>query len=150
MAATCSERRSRLALALAISAATAALPDIAAAQSLTVDLGDGATVTGRAVQLFLLITVLSLAPGIAIMVTCFPFMVVVLSLLRQGIGLQQAPPNMLIVTLALFLTWFVMEPVFSEAWARGLGPLMDGDINTEQSWERGVSPFRAFMEGRAT
>ena len=110
MSATCSERPGRriwLALAVATAAALA-LPDVAAAQSVTVDLGDGATVTGRAVQLFLLITVLSLAPGIAIMVTCFPFMVVVLSLLRQGIGLQQAPPNMLIVTLALFLTWFVM------------------------------------------
>jgi len=94
--------------------------------------------------------VLSLAPGIAIMVTCFPFMVTVLSLLRQGIGLQQAPPNMLIVTLALFLTWFVMEPVFTEAWQRGLGPLMDGDITTEQAWQRGVAPFRAFMEGRAS
>jgi len=152
MSATCSERPGRriwLALAVATAAALA-LPDVAAAQSITVDLGDGATVTGRAVQLFLLITVLSLAPGIAIMVTCFPFMVVVLSLLRQGIGLQQAPPNMLIVTLALFLTWFVMEPVFSEAWARGLAPLMDGDITTEQAWERGVAPFRVFMEGRAS
>jgi len=135
---------------LAIIATSAGLPETAAAQSVTFDLGDGSTVTGRAVQLFLLMTVLSLAPGIAIMVTCFPFMVTVLSLLRQGIGLQQAPPNMLIVTLALFLTWFVMEPVFTEAWARGLGPLMDGDITSEQAWARGVAPFRLFMEGRAS
>jgi flagellar biosynthetic protein FliP len=106
MSATCSDpalRRICLALAAAIAAAWL-MTGVAAAQSVTVDLGDGATVTGRAVQLFLLITVLSLAPGIAIMVTCFPFMVTVLSLMRQGIGLQQAPPNMLIVTLALFLT----------------------------------------------
>ena len=152
MSATCSDlplRRIWPALAVAIAGA-GLLPAVAAAQSVTVDLGDGATVTGRAVQLFLLMTVLSLAPGIAIMVTCFPFMVTVLSLLRQGIGLQQAPPNMLIVTLALFLTWFVMEPVFTEAWQRGLGPLMDGDITTEQAWQRGVAPFRAFMEGRAS
>ena len=152
MSAICSDptfRRICLALAVTI-AATGLMPDMAAAQSVTVDLGDGATVTGRAVQLFLLITVLSLAPGIAIMVTCFPFMVTVLSLMRQGIGLQQAPPNMLIVTLALFLTWFVMEPVFTEAWANGLGPLMDGDITNEQAWERGVAPFRVFMEGRAS
>jgi flagellar biosynthetic protein FliP len=129
--------------------ATGLSPGISVAQSVTVDLGDGATVTGRAVQLFLLMTVLSLAPGIAIMVTCFPFMVTVLSLLRQGIGLQQSPPNMLIVTLALFLSWFVMEPVFTEAWDRGLAPLMDGNITNEQAWERGSAPFRVFMEGRA-
>ena len=153
MSAICSERPPRRQIWLILALATAAalvLPGIAAAQSITIDLGDGNTVTGRAVQLFLLITVLSLAPGIAIMVTAFPFMVVVLSLLRQGIGLQQAPPNMLIVTLALFLTWFVMEPVFTEAWARGLGPLMDGDITTEQAWERGIAPFRVFMEGRVS
>jgi flagellar biosynthetic protein FliP len=142
-------RRIRLALVVTL-AATWLMTGVAAAQSVTVDLGDGATVTGRAVQLFLLITVLSLAPGIAIMVTCFPFMVTVLSLMRQGIGLQQAPPNMLIVTLALFLTWFVMEPVFTEAWANGLGPLMDGAITSEQAWERSIAPFRVFMEGRAS
>ena len=150
MSATCSDWRLRPALVAAVVAAFVLLPDIAVAQSISIDLGDGASVTGRAVQLFLLITVLSLAPGIAIMVTCFPFMVIVLSLLRQGIGLQQAPPNMLIVTLALFLTWFVMEPVFAEAWANGLGPLMDGDITTQQAWERGVAPFRVFMEGRVS
>ena len=124
------------------------LPHAAAAQALSIDLGEGASLSGRVVQLFLIVTLLSLAPGIAIMVTCFPFMVTVFSILRQGLGLQQSPPNMLIVSLALFLTWFVMEPVFSEAWARGLRPLMDGDITPEQGWERGIAPFRTFMEGR--
>ena len=128
----------------------AAPPSGALAQSVTVDLGDGASVTGRAVQLFLLITVLSLAPGIAVMVTCFPFMVTVLSLVRQGIGLQQTPPNMLIVTLALFLTWFVMEPVFMEAWEAGLAPLMDGAISAEEAWTRGMVSFRTFMEARVS
>jgi flagellar biosynthetic protein FliP len=152
MSAICSEFRLRRIcfVALVTVAAAALLPAAAAAQSISIDLGDGASVTGRAVQLFLLITVLSLAPGIAIMVTCFPFMVTVLSLLRQGIGLQQAPPNMLIVTLALFLTWFVMEPVFTQAWDHGLGPLLDGDITTEQAWHRGMEPFRVFMEGRVS
>jgi flagellar biosynthesis protein FliP len=154
MSATCSERPPftlwRLCLVLALVATATGLPATAAAQSVTFDLGDSSTVTGRAVQLFLLMTVLSLAPGIAIMVTSFPFMVIVLSLLRQGIGLQQAPPNMLIVTLALFLTWFVMEPVFTEAWTNGLGPLLDGAIPADQAWERGVAPFRLFMEGRAS
>ena len=87
----------------------------AAAQDLTLSLGDGASLSARTLQLIALITVLSLAPGLAIMVTCFPFVVTVLSILRQGIGLQQSPPNMLIVSLALFLTFFVMEPVFTQA-----------------------------------
>ena len=73
------------------------------AQDVTIDLGEGQSFSLRTVQLFLLITLLSLAPGLAIMVTCFPFMVTVLSILRQAIGVQQAPPNMMIVSLALFL-----------------------------------------------
>lgn len=138
--------RHALGLVLVLAAASAAGP--AAAQAVTIDLGEGASLTGRVLQLFALVTVLSLAPGIAIMVTCFPFMVTVLSLLRQGIGLTQAPPNMLIVTLAMFLTWFVMEPVFTDAWDHGIAPLLEGDITPEQGWERGVAPFRTFMQGR--
>ncbi len=120
----------------------------AAAQEIRLDLGEGESLSGRVVQLFLLITLLSLAPGIAMMVTCFPFMVTVFSILRQGIGLQQSPPNMLIVSLALFMTYFVMAPVFSEAWSQALAPLLEGDITPSQAWERGMAPFRAFMEGR--
>ena len=135
---------------LAIVLLTGSQAGIAAAQSVSIDLGGGgdAELSGRVIQLFLLVTVLSLAPGIAVMITCFPFMVTVLSLLRQGIGLQAAPPNMLIISLALFLTWFVMEPVFAEAWTAGLRPLMDGDITVEQAFERGIAPFRTFMEAR--
>lgn len=125
-----------------------ALPGIAAAQSVSVDLGDGPALSGRVIQLMLIVTLLSVAPGIAMMITCFPFMVTVLSLLRQGIGLQSAPPNMMIVSLAIFLTWFVMEPVFQEAWANGIQPLMDGDITEEQAFSRAMDPFRVFMEGR--
>jgi len=77
----------------------------AAAQDISISLGEGGSVSARTIQLIALITVLSLAPGIAIMITCFPFIVTVLSILRQGIGLQQSPPNMLIVSLALFLTY---------------------------------------------
>ncbi|MEM9147639.1 MAG: flagellar type III secretion system pore protein FliP [Pseudomonadota bacterium] len=133
---------------LALTALLLCLPSIAAAQGLSIDLGDGESLSGRVVQLFLIITLLSLAPGIAIMITCFPFMVTVFAILRQGIGLQQAPPNMLIISLALFMTYFVMEPVFAEAWARGLSPLLDGDITFQQAWERGMAPFRLFMESR--
>lgn len=125
-----------------------AMPGIAVAQTVSIDLGGGDALSGRVVQLFLLVTLLSLAPGIAVMVTCFPFMVTVLSLLRQGIGLQAAPPNMMIVSLALFLTYFVMEPVFTEAWAAGIRPVMDGDITPEQAFERALAPFERFMQSR--
>ena len=91
------------------------------AQDITLSLGDGGSLTGRTITMIALITILSLAPGLAVMVTCFPFIVTVLSILRQAIGLQQSPPNMLIVSLALFLTWFIMEPVFTQAWARSNG-----------------------------
>lgn len=120
----------------------------AGAQSVAIDLGDEATLSGRIIQLFLLVTLLSLAPGIAIMITCFPFMVTVLSLLRQGIGLQAAPPNMLIISLALFLTYFVMEPVFNTAWADGIAPMMDGDVTAEQGFARALAPFESFMQAR--
>lgn len=82
----------------------------------------------------LLVTVLSLVPALAVMVTCFPFIVTVLSILRQAIGLQQAPPNMLIVSLALFLTYFVMDPVFQAAWTEGVKPLIDGQIEVEAAF----------------
>ena len=118
------------------------------AQDVSIDLGDGQSISLRTVQLFILLTLLSLAPGLAIMVTCFPFMVTVLSILRQAIGVQQAPPNMMIVSLALFLTWFVMEPVFTEAWANGVSPLVDGTISPEQAFAPTMAPFRVFMEGR--
>ncbi|MFD1913623.1 flagellar type III secretion system pore protein FliP [Halodurantibacterium flavum] len=119
----------------------------AAAQEISIDLGQG-TLGGRTIQLILLLTVLSLAPGIAIMVTCFPFIVTVLSILRQAIGLQQSPPNMLIVSLALFLTYFVMEPVFQEAWRAGIGPLSEGLLSYEEAFPVAVDPFRRFMAAR--
>ena len=83
------------------------------------------------------------------MVTCFPFMVTVLSILRQAIGVQQAPPNMMIVSLALFLTYFVMEPVFSQAWRDGVEPMIAGELQPEHAFAPVMAPFRVFMEGRA-
>ena len=126
----------------------------AAAQSL-VDTGDSAIaeateggLTQRIIQLFLLVTVLSLAPGVAMMVTCLPFILIVFSILRQGIGLQQSPPNMLIVSVALFLTYFVMEPVFKDAWASGIQPLLDKEITEEQAFTATMEPFKVFMQAR--
>ncbi len=126
----------------------ALLPSISASQDIAISFGDGDSFSARTIQLFLIITVLSLAPGLAIMVTCFPFLVTVLSILRQAIGLQQSPPNMLIVSLALFLTYFVMEPVFTQAWTNGIQPLTDGLIDSETAFVRTLEPFRIFMASR--
>ena len=101
----------------------------ASAQNLSLDFGDGGSITAATLQLIALITVLSIAPGIVVTVTCFPFIVTVLSILRQGIGLQQSPPNMLIVSIALFLTFFVMEPVLIDSWEQGIRPLLDEQID---------------------
>ena len=121
------------------------LPGLAAAQDISVSFGDEGSLSARTLQLIALITVLSLAPGLAIMITCFPFLVTVLSILRQAIGLQQSPPNMLIVSLALFLTYFVMEPVFTDAWTNGLRPLANEEIDPETAFARTLDPFRSFM-----
>lgn len=123
-----------------------ALP--AGAQELYLDLSSGQSLSSRSIQLLLLITVLSIAPGIAIVATCFPFLVTVLAILRQGIGLQQSPPNMLIVSLALFLTWFVMEPTFTEAWQLGISPLMEETIELEAAVPLTLQPFKEFMAAR--
>ena len=121
-------------------------PDDAALQNLLG--GDGQGLSGTVVQLFLFVTVLSLVPGIAMMVTCLPFMVIVFSILRQALGVQQAPPNMMIMALAMFLTFFIMEPVFMEAWASGLSPYIDGTIDEQQAWLQTTEPFREFMMRR--
>lgn len=108
----------------------------------------GASISSQTLQLIALLTVLSLAPGIAVMITCFPFIVTVLSILRQAIGLQQAPPNMLIISLALFLTYYVMEPVFAAAWSAGIADIINGTIPLEQGLNLASAPFRTFMIGR--
>ena len=121
------------------------------AQSIDIDLGANATdgsLAARSVQLLILITLLSLAPGLAIMITCFPFIITVLAILRQAIGLQQSPPNMLLVSLALFLTYFVMEPVFSASWQSGIQPLIEEEVSVEQAFVLALDPFRGFMANR--
>jgi len=140
-------RRRAIWLALAsVTIASFALP--ALAQEISISLGEDGSLATRSIQLLVLVTLLSLVPGLAIMITCFPFIVTVLAILRQAIGLQQSPPNMLIVSLALFLTYFVMEPVFSEAWALGLGPYSDGAMEMEAAFKAAMGPFRTFMAAR--
>jgi len=136
-------RRGLAALGLVLLAAPAL------GQSLSIDLGgDGGSLAARSVELLLLVTVLGLVPGLAVMVTCFPFVVTVLSILRQALGLQQSPPNMVIVSLALFLTWFVMDPVLTQAWTQGVEPLTAGQIEVGEAIPLITAPFRGFMAGR--
>jgi len=119
----------------------------ALAQSFSLDLGDdpGGGTTGRIIQLVALMTVLSLAPGILITVTSFTRIVVVLSLLRAALGAQQTPPNMVLVSLALFLTSFVMAPTFQQAYQDGIAPLIAEEIDGEQALAATAAPFHDFM-----
>jgi len=124
------------------------LPGLGAAQELTLSMGNEGGLAARSIQMLVLLTVLSLVPGLLMMVTCFPFLVTVFAILRQAIGLQQSPPGMLLTTLALFLTYFVMEPVFLAAWTAGISPLEAGQIGLDEAIPRVIEPFRAFMSSR--
>jgi flagellar biosynthetic protein FliP len=117
----------------------------AAAQDISVSFGQGAGLTERVIQLIALLTVLSLAPSILVMVTSFTRIVVVLSLLRTALGTATAPPNTVLISLALFLTMFVMGPAFQRAYDVGLRPLVNNEITAEQAFERSSQPFRGFM-----
>jgi len=141
-------RRKIAALALLAAGLLVALP--AAAQQLNIDLGGGSgSSTTRIVQLMALTTVLSLAPSILVMVTSFTRIVVVLSFLRQALGAQQAPPNMVMVSLALFLTGFIMAPTLDECWTQGVQPYMDGQLEEIEAFDRTVKPLHAFMTKHA-
>jgi flagellar biosynthesis protein FliP len=127
----------------------ALMPHMAWAQGISINLGaeggDPGTVTGRVVQLVALLTVLSLAPSILIMMTAFTRIVVVLSFLRTAIGVQQTPPNTVMISLAMFLTFFVMAPTFTAAYKAGVEPLINQDIDEMTAFDRTVGPFRDFM-----
>jgi len=120
-------------------------PGVAVAQALNVDLGTGAGLTERVVQLVGLLTVLSLAPSIVIMTTSFVRMVVVLSLLRTALGLQQSPPNAVIVSLALFLSAIVMAPTFQASYEAGVRPLLDQQMELPQAFNEASQPVKRFM-----
>ena len=118
----------------------------AAAQQLNLDLGVGeGEFTGRMMQLLLLLTILSLAPAILVVLTSFTRIVVVLSLLRSAIGVQTTPPNVVIISLALFLTGFIMAPTFEAAYRDGIVPLMNDEIDESQAFDRTVAPLHGFM-----
>jgi len=107
--------------------------------------GNG-TVSGRIVQLIVLMTVLTIAPGLLIMVTCFTRFIIALSFLRTGLGLQSTPSNIVLISLAMFMTFFVMAPVFQQAWDRGLGPLLENKISEKAAFDEITGPFRVFMK----
>ena len=105
----------------------------------------GGLTSADIIQLFGLITVLAIAPGLLIMVTSFTRFVIVFSILRTGLGLQSTPANIILISLALFMTFYVMAPVFDRAWQNGLQPLLANEIAEEQALGEIVEPFRAFM-----
>jgi flagellar biosynthetic protein FliP len=106
--------------------------------------GDG-QLSSSVIQLLLLVSVLSLVPGIAMMVTCLPFMVIVFSFMRQAIGVQQAPPNMMIMALAMFLTFFVMGPTIDKVYSEAYQPYSENRITFNEALQRGEVPMREFM-----
>jgi len=116
----------------------------AQAQQFSLDLGSASSTT-RIVQIIVLTTVLSVAPAIVMMVTSFTRIVVVLGFLRQALGTQQTPPNMVMISLAMFLTAFVMAPTFEESWSQGIQPYMDGHLDEFEAFDKTVKPVHAFM-----
>ncbi len=119
----------------------------AMAQAITLDLGteENGTVSGRIIQMLALLTVLSLAPSILIMMTSFTRIIVVLSFLRTALGIQQTPPNTVMISLALFLTFFIMAPTLKAAYDNGVQPLMANEIDEIQAFDRTTAPFHEFM-----
>jgi flagellar biosynthetic protein FliP len=119
------------------------------AQTLSLDLGGGggnnASLSGRIVQLLALMTVLSIAPSILIMMTSFTRIIVVLSFLRTAMGIQQTPPNTVMISLAMFLTFFIMAPTFQKAYTNGIQPLVNQQIDEMTAFDRTTAPFKDFM-----
>jgi flagellar biosynthesis protein FliP len=132
-------------LALLTTLVALVFPASAIAQAVNINLGSGAGLTERVVQLIGLLTVLSLAPSIVIMTTSFVRIVVVLSLLRTALGLQQSPPNAVIISLSLFLTAIVMGPTLQKSYDDGIKPLLDQQIELTQAFDSAGGPVKTFM-----
>jgi flagellar biosynthetic protein FliP len=133
---------------LAILLALLGSASVAAAQSFGLDgllPQNGASASGRIVQIVAMLTLLSVAPGILMMTTSFTRFVIALSFLRSGLGLQSTPANLILVSLALFMTFFVMAPTFDKAWQNGVLPLVENRINEGEAFTRITEPFRDFM-----
>ncbi len=139
-------RKAYLGVVILLISATAA-----AAQALDLNAlipAGGGSAAGRIIQLVALLTVLSVAPGLLVMVTSFTRFVVALSFLRSGLGLQSTPANLILISLSLFMTFYVMAPTFERAWEAGVKPLMDNSISEQEAFGKIVDPFRDFMMGQ--
>lgn len=121
------------------------LPSAALAQQFNLDLGESGPLTGRLIQLIVLVTVLALAPSILVVLTSFTRIVIVLSLLRSAMGVQQTPPNVVLISLALFLTAFVMAPTMQRGYDDGVAPLIAEEIEEREAFERSIAPIHEFM-----
>jgi flagellar biosynthetic protein FliP len=155
----CRRWRRRLAWTAALTAVLTLLsPAVAqdmANQPLTLNLPDGLAAgpqawtspqgLGSTIQIMLLLTVLSLAPAILLMTTCFVRIVVVLGLLRQAIGTQQLPPSQVITSLSLFMTLMIMAPVWKQVYDQAIVPYTHREISLDDAWNKGVAPIRRFM-----
>ena len=133
-----------------LAVAAALLLPVSPAAAQTVDLNalipaGGASASGRIIEMVALLTVLSVAPGLLIMVTSFTRFIIALSFLRSGLGVQSAPANLVLISLALFMTFFVMAPTFDRAWQNGLKPLLDNQISQQDALAAVAQPFREFM-----
>jgi flagellar biosynthetic protein FliP len=144
------ESRSRMLSVIIVGAMTLlvmpSLEAVAAGPSVSIDFGaDGPKQTAVVIQILILLTVLSLAPALFIMVTSFTRIVIVLAFLRQALGTQAVPPNQVLLSLALFLTMFIMAPVGQAVYNNALQPLMAEQISYEDAWKKGIEPVRNFM-----
>ena len=119
----------------------------ALAQSLNINLNDApdGTATGRIFSIIMIITVLSLAPSILIMMTSFTRIAVVFSITRSALATNTTPPNMVLISLALFLTLFIMTPTLEKSWEQGIKPLIDEKIEVMEGLEKASVPLKEFM-----
>jgi flagellar biosynthetic protein FliP len=136
-------KKSFLVLALVVVSATTASAQVPDLNSL-IPQGSG-TVTSRIIQIVALLTVLSVAPGLLVMVTSFTRFAVALSFLRSGLGLQSTPANLILISLSRFMTFYVMAPTFERAWDGGVKPLMNNTLSEEEAFGKIIEPFREFM-----
>ncbi|MFN7010729.1 MAG: flagellar type III secretion system pore protein FliP [Allorhizobium sp.] len=133
---------------LLLAAAMMTVPELAVAQQLPTDLFNApidGSVAAWIIRTFGLLTVLSVAPGILIMVTSFPRFVIAFSILRSGMGLASTPSNMILTSLALFMTFYVMAPTMDRAWTEGVQPLLENRMTEAQAVTAIAEPFRTFM-----
>jgi len=143
-------RRLVLLLLFAVTAVVVAGCSSNGSSDISVKIGDGQAANGNgqmalSIQLLIAVTILSLVPAILMLATSFTRIIVVLSLLRSAIGIPNLPPNQVIMGLALFLTLFVMSPVFTKANTDALQPYLNNTIDQNTALQRGIDPFREFM-----